>query len=64
MSFVKVLESLKIIRSYCGEMTECEQCRLHAKDDRKSCAVSRDGNIPANWEFDLDMEVIVPSIFK
>ena len=64
MDFIKVLESRRIIRSYCGSMDECEQCRLHAKDDGTSCAVSRDGNIPVDWDFDLDTEVIVPSIFK
>ena len=64
MDFIEVLESLKTIKKLCQETPECKQCRLHSKNDKTACGVSSTGMIPARWEFDLDAETIVPSIFK
>lgn len=64
MDFIQVLESLKTIKKLCQETPECKQCRLHSKEYETSCGVSPTGMIPARWEFDLESEEIVPSIFK
>lgn len=64
MDFIQVIESLTTIKKLCQETPVCKQCRLHAKEDENSCGVSSKGHIPARWEFDLDRETIVPSIFK
>ena len=64
MDFIQVIESLRAIKSHCVETPDCKQCRLHSKDDVTTCGVSPKGNIPARWEFDLESEEIVPSIFK
>lgn len=64
MDFIQVIESLRTIKTLCKETPECKQCRLHTKDDATTCGVSTKGNIPARWEFDLESETIVPSIFK
>lgn len=64
MDFLEVLETLKTIKKLCQETPDCKQCRLHSKDDVTTCGVSSKGYIPARWEFDLDAETHVPSIFK
>ena len=64
MDFIQVIESLRTIKKLCQETPDCKQCRLHSKDDVTTCGVSPKGNIPARWEFDLESEEIVPSIFK
>lgn len=64
MDFIQVIESLRTIKKLCQETPECKQCRLHSKDDVTTCGVSPRCNIPARWEFDLESEEIVPSIFK
>lgn len=64
MDFIQVIESLRTIKILCQETEECKQCRLHTKDDATSCGVSPTGRIPARWDFDLDPEESVPSIFK
>lgn len=64
MDFIQVIHALKTIRSHCAETPDCKQCRLHSKDDITTCGVCPDGCIPAHWEFDLESEEIVPSIFK
>lgn len=64
MDFIEVIESLKTIKRHCQETPKCERCRLHSKDDVTKCGVCNFGQIPAQWEFDLDSEESVPSIFK
>lgn len=65
MDFIQVIESLRTIKKLCKETPYCKQCRLHSKEDENSCGVSPgSGRIPASWEFDVDAETIVPSIFK
>ena len=64
MDFMDVLESLTTIKKLCQETPDCKQCRLHSKEDKTSCGVSPKGCIPARWEFDVDKETTVPSIFK
>lgn len=64
MDFIQVIHALKTIQKQCKETPSCKQCRLHSKDDENSCGVSPRGYIPARWEFDVDTETIVPSIFK
>lgn len=64
MDFIQVIHALKTIRSHCQETSDCKQCRLHSKEDENSCGVCPNGCIPAQWEFDLDKEITVPSIFK
>ena len=64
MDFIQVIESLRTIKKLCQETPECKQCRLHSKGDETACGVSPMTNIPARWEFDIDAEISVPSIFK
>lgn len=64
MDFIQVIESLRTIKKLCQETPKCNGCRLHSKDDVDACGVSPKGNIPAQWEFDVDAEIHVPSIFK
>lgn len=64
MDFIQVLESLRTIKKLCQEMPDCKQCRLHSKHNASTCGVSPHGVLPAEWEFDLESEVIAPSIFK
>lgn len=64
MDFREVVESLRIIRRYCQGKQSCEKCRLHSKEDSSLCGVSVKGVVPSTWEFDLDPEESVPSIFK
>ena len=64
MDFMDVLSALEVIKRHCQEKPDCKQCRLHSKDDETTCVVSQKGNIPARWEFDVDAETHVPSIFK
>ena len=64
MDLIQVIHALKMIKKHCQETPDCKQCRLHSKEDETSCGVSPTGNIPARWEFDLDKEITVPSIFK
>lgn len=64
MDFIQVIESLKTIKRLCQETPDCKQCRLHVKDDVTTCGVSPSGHIPARWDFDVDAEICVPSIFK
>lgn len=63
MDFIQVIHALKTISSYCKETPDCKQCRLHSKEDETSCGVSP-RSTPARWEFDVDEEISVPSIFK
>lgn len=64
MDFREVVESLEIIRRHCQGKCSCAQCRLHSKKDDTTCGVSEYGIAPSSWEFDLDPEESVPSIFK
>lgn len=64
MDFIQVIESLRMIKKHCLETPSCKQCRLHSKYDETSCGVCPSGSIPARWEFDVDAEIRVPSIFK
>lgn len=64
MDFIQVIHALKTIKKHCQETPTCEQCRLHSKEDGMSCGVCPSGSIPAQWEFDVDAEIRVPSIFK
>lgn len=64
MSFSEVIDALKIIRTYCQGKTHCQHCRLHTKKDDNTCGVAADGTLPSQWDFDLDPEESVPSIFK
>lgn len=64
MDFREVVEALRIIRKYCQGKTICAQCRLHTKNDVNTCSVSAYGMAPSSWDFDLDPEESVPSIFK
>jgi hypothetical protein len=64
MNFSEVVDALKIIRTYCRGKSNCKHCRLHAKEDVKTCGVAVKGASPATWEFDLDPEENIPSIFK
>lgn len=64
MDFIQVIHALKTIKEHCVETPSCKQCRLHSKADETTCGVSPRGNIPARWEFDVDAEIRVPSIFK
>jgi len=64
MNFMDVISALEIIKRHCQETPDCKQCRLHVKDDGSTCGVSPKGYIPARWEFDVDAETHVPSIFK
>lgn len=64
MDFIQVIHALKTIKKHCQETPKCEGCRLHSKYDASKCAVCADGFIPANWDFDLESEITVPSIFK
>lgn len=63
MDFMDVISALEVIKRHCQETQKCEECRLHSKDDVNACGVCPNGNIPARWEFDVDAETIVPSIF-
>lgn len=64
MDFIQVIESLRTIQKLCQETPVCKQCRLHSKEDENSCGVSPSSCIPSRWEFDVDAEISVPSIFK
>ena len=64
MNFMEVVDALKIIQTYCRGKTNCQHCRLHSKRDDKTCGVSEEGIAPSSWDFDLDPEESVPSIFK
>lgn len=64
MDFIQVIHALKMIQNHCLETPDCKQCRLHSKHNASTCGVSPHGVIPARWEFDLDAETHVPSIFK
>lgn len=64
MDFMDVLSALEVIKRHCQETPDCKQCRLHKKDEPDACAVCADCYIPARWEFDVDAEISVPSIFK
>lgn len=64
MDFIEVVEALKVIKRHCQETPDCKQCRLHTKYDSSKCGISDSSVIPASWEFDLESETIVPSIFK
>lgn len=64
MDFREVVDALKIIRSYCQEKPNCQLCRLHSKKDDKTCGVAAKDTMPASWDFNLDPEESVPSIFK
>lgn len=64
MDFIQVIHALETIKKHCQETPGCKQCRLHSKEYETSCGVSPKGNIPARWEFDVDAETHVPSIFK
>lgn len=64
MDFIQVIESLRTIKKLCQETPDCKQCRLHSKHNASTCGVSPKGYIPARWEFDVDAEIHVPSIFK
>lgn len=65
MNFMDVLSALEIIKRHCQETPQCESCRLHSKKDPYKCGVcSYYDCIPARWEFDVDAETHVPSIFK
>lgn len=63
MDFIQVIHALKTIKKHCEESNHCRKCRLHSKHDVTKCGVCRDG-IPQHWEFDLESEETVPSIFK
>lgn len=64
MDFREVVDALKIIRTHCQGKTHCSECRLHTKKDDNTCGVAADGTLPSQWEFDLESEITVPSIFK
>lgn len=64
MDFIDVISALAVIKRHCKETLDCKQCRLHSKDDASTCGVSPRGNIPSHWDFDVDAEIILPSIFK
>lgn len=64
MDFIQVIHALKTIKKHCAETSDCKKCRLHSKECVTSCGVSPRYHIPARWEFDLDSETHVPSIFK
>lgn len=64
MDFIQVVHALKVIKKHCQETPNCERCRLHSKEDATKCGVSPRGSIPAQWDFDLETEITVPSIFK
>ena len=64
MDFIQVIHALKTIKRHCAETPYCKECRLHKKNEPSTCGVSPKGFIPARWEFDLESEVTVPSIFK
>ena len=64
MDFIQVIHALKTIKRHCQETPNCERCRLHVGKDPVKCGVCPDGCIPAQWEFDLESEETVPSIFK
>ena len=64
MDFIRVIHALKTIKEHCQETPNCERCRLHSKEDETKCGVSPVCKIPSSWEFDLDFEETVPSIFK
>lgn len=64
MDFREVVDALKIIKMYCIGKPDCQKCRLHTKKDDKTCGVAPKGVLPSTWDFDLDPEEIVPSIFK
>ncbi len=64
MDFIQVIHALKTIKKHCQETPNCERCRLHSKEDATKCGVSPVCKIPCSWEFDLDFEETVPSIFK
>lgn len=64
MDFIQVVHALKMIKKHCQETKVCKHCRLHTKYDKSTCGVSSTSIIPANWEFDLESEITVPSIFK
>lgn len=63
MDFIQVINALKMIQNHCIETSDCKQCRLHSKHNVSTCGVSH-SSIPDRWEFDVDAEIIVPSIFK
>lgn len=64
MDFIQVIHALKTIKKHCQETPRCESCRLHSKYDASKCSVCADSFIPSRWEFDVDAEISVPSIFK
>ena len=64
MDSIQVIESLRTIKKLCQETPDCKKCRLHSKEDDKTCGVAAKGASPAIWDFDLDPEESVPSIFK
>lgn len=64
MDFMDVVSALEVIKRHCQETELCENCRLHKKNEPSACGVCPDSCIPARWEFDVDAETIVPSIFK
>ena len=64
MDFMDVISALEVIKRHCEETPDCKQCRLHKINDNSTCGVSPTGSIPARWEFGVDWEEVVPSIFK
>ena len=64
MDLMDVLSALEVIKRHCQETPHCKQCRLHKKNEPDTCGVCPRGSIPAQWEFDVDAEISVPSIFK
>lgn len=64
MDFMDVVSALEVIKKYCQETPDCKMCRLHAINDTTTCGVSPTGSLPARWEFDVDAEISVPSIFR
>lgn len=64
MDFTDVISALEVIKRHCQETPKCEDCRLHSKYDASKCSVCADCFIPARWEFDVDVETHVSSIFK
>lgn len=64
MDFREVVDALKMIKTYCIGKPNCQNCRLHSKNDDKTCGVAEKGASPATWDFNLDPEESVPSIFK
>lgn len=64
MYFIDVISALETIKRHCQETQDCKECRLHSKHNASTCGVCPYGVLPSQWEFDVDAETIVPSIFK